>query len=134
MTESPNSDFDDLNQKNVFENLKAQKRKYKDFAAAVEVQGNLEKNLEYYEILHKKEKIEDRIVDRKLRRDYAKIVVWYLIGYSTFVGILIVLNGFCWTCWSIDNSVIITMAGANLVSVLGLVGLVIKGVFRSSTE
>ena len=96
-----------------------------------EVYNHLEIEIGEQQIEHLKQVIKDKELDRKLREQYSSRVIWYLWFYSGFVAIVIVVNGFCDSCWSVDFRVLMVLAGSTSVAAIGLVGFVIQGLFNS---
>lgn len=59
----------------------------------------------------------------------AKKAFWYMFGYSGFVGVLLLLNGFGCFVVPLDPEVMKFLVGSTAVTVIGLVGMVLTGVF-----
>lgn len=92
---------------------------------------------EYEEIQRKKaetaglvEKNRDRRINRKLRTNYAKSVLCYLICYSVFVGILLLLSGFEVCDFHLPESVLGFLVGSTAAAAIGLVFAVTNGLFK----
>ena len=76
------------------------------------------------------EKLEDSKSTRRLRETYAKKVYYYLIAYSLCAYALILAHGFKLWGFQIDSSVIGIVVGSTAVSAIGLVGIVVRGLFK----
>lgn len=72
----------------------------------------------------------DRKSSRDLREKYAKHVYLYLIGYSTAAFLLIVAHGFRLFGFNLEMPVLALLVGSTAVSAIGLVGIVVKGLFK----
>ncbi len=73
----------------------------------------------------------DARTNRDMRRDYGKAVFRYLLGYSIFAGLVVVLAG--WgtvTGFMLPVAVLTALVGSTAVSAIGLVGIVVTGLFR----
>lgn len=68
-------------------------------------------------------------VNRRLRWRYASWVFKYLVIYSFFVGLIVVLDGFGIFGFSIGESVLEFLVGSTAVSAIGLVYSVVNGLF-----
>jgi len=77
-----------------------------------------------------KQEIVDTKVDRKLRIDLSKRVFCYLISYSIFSGILIILEGFSILDFDLPDVVLTAVVGGTAVSAIGLVGFVVQGLYK----
>ena len=68
----------------------------------------------------------------KLRQQYANKVFCYLLLYSSFSLLLIILSGYkkC-TGFDIPDSVLLVIVGSTAVSAIGLVGFVVNGLFKN---
>ena len=76
------------------------------------------------------EQIEDLKTNRGLRKYYARKVYQFLVVYCVVVVIFLLLQGFSICDFNLPVSVLVTIAGSTTVSAIGLVGLVIKGLFE----
>jgi hypothetical protein len=65
----------------------------------------------------------------KLVKPTADKAFWYMFGYSGFVGFLLLLNGFGCFVIPLDPEVMKFLVGSTAVTVIGLVGMVLTGVF-----
>ena len=77
------------------------------------------------------EQIERLKDDRNLRNKYSKRVYWFMLGWSVFVGLVTLLHGFGLCGFQLPDIVMATLVGSTTISVLGLVGFVVKGLFPS---
>ncbi len=71
----------------------------------------------------------DRLADRNLRKEYAAKVYRYLVFYSAFVAILLVLEGYEVYSFDLSDNVVMLLVGSTAAAAIGLVGFVIKGLF-----
>lgn len=67
---------------------------------------------------------------RGLREATANRVYWYLVGYSGWSGFLLLLHGSKYNGFSLDTPVLSLLVGSTAVSAIGLVGIVVKGLFK----
>lgn len=61
---------------------------------------------------------------------YSKRVFWFVVGYCAVVGIMLLLAG--WgvaTSFKLSDAILGIIAGSTAVSVIGLIGMVISGLF-----
>ena len=65
----------------------------------------------------------------KLMDSYANNVFWFMCAYCSFVGLFLLMNAF--GCFKIpaEASVLEFLVGSTAVTVIGLVGMVITGIF-----
>jgi hypothetical protein len=70
----------------------------------------------------------DKESNRTMRGDYAKRVFNYLVGYSLAVLVLLVFSGL--RQLFIADSVLSVLAGSTALAAIGLVGFVVKGLFK----
>ncbi len=66
--------------------------------------------------------------DTGLRRKYASCVYWFMVIYFFFMGLVVLTSGFC-PKFQIDTIPLTTLIGGAFASAVGLVALVIKGLF-----
>ena len=64
-----------------------------------------------------------------LMKPYASRAFWFMCGYSSFVGIFLLLDAFGCFKKSVDTSVLEFLVGSTAVTVIGLVGMVLTGIF-----
>jgi hypothetical protein len=76
-----------------------------------------------------KERNRDLRYNRKLRSAYARWVFCYLVGYSVFVGVLLIIDGFQVCGFDLEESVMSFLGGSTAVSAIGLVYAVTHGLF-----
>ena len=72
----------------------------------------------------------DLRMNRKLRWKYARWVFCYLVGYSCFVGALLLASGFQVFGFSLEESVLNFLVGSTAASAIGLVLAVTTGLFK----
>ncbi|MGV6840619.1 MAG: hypothetical protein ACWA40_10545 [Planktomarina sp.] len=72
--------------------------------------------------------------NRKLRSAYAKLVFRYLVGYSVFVGLLLILSGFNICGFTLESSVLEFLVGSTVASAIGLVFAVTHGLFNGVSK
>lgn len=75
------------------------------------------------------ERNRDRRINRKLRTAYAKSVFCYLVWYSLFVAVLLLLSGFEVCGFSLPESVLSFLVGSTAAAAIGLVYSVTNGLF-----
>lgn len=71
----------------------------------------------------------DLKINRKLRWKYASWVFCYLVCYSAFVAILLILSGFKICGFTLQDSVLEFLVGSTALSAIGLVAAVVHGLF-----
>lgn len=76
------------------------------------------------------ERNKDRRINRKLRTNYARSVLCYLIWYSVFVGLLLLLSGFGICGFHLPESVLGFLVGSTAAAAIGLVFAVTNGLFK----
>jgi hypothetical protein len=72
----------------------------------------------------------DRQSSRGLRETYARYVYRYLIGYTIGAFSLIVAHGFRFGGFGLDTPVLALVVGSTAIAAIGLVGIVVKGLFK----
>lgn len=77
-----------------------------------------------------RQKNKDRKSNRKLRQKYATSVMRYLVGYSVFVAIILMLNGFNVFCFQLPENVLVYLVGSTAAAAIGLVFAVTNGLFK----
>ncbi len=87
-------------------------------------------NAELGERSLEKEQLKDIISNRNLREEYAKKVLRFLYIYCAVVVTLLILQGFHIYNFKLADLVVVTLVGGTAISVIGLVGFVIRGLFR----
>src|SRR5262245_2486283 len=76
------------------------------------------------------ENLKDRTSTRTLRESYAKRVYRYLVCYSLAAFVIILLQGTRYSGFQLDSTVVGIIVGSTAVSAIGLVGIVVKGLFK----
>jgi hypothetical protein len=71
----------------------------------------------------------DKETNRRLRWKYAKLVYCYLVSYSAFVALITFLCGF--NLLRLPGNVLLALVSSTCVSAIGLVGLVVSGLFKA---
>jgi hypothetical protein len=72
-------------------------------------------------------------VRASLIRPYANKVFWFVAIYCGMVGVMLVLAGWrTHTGFQLSDAILGIIAGSTAVSVIGLIGMVISGLFGSS--
>ena len=75
----------------------------------------------------------DKRINRKLRWRYASWVFCYLVCYSVFVGIVVLMSGFkIW--FDLPPSVLDFLVGSTAAAAIGLVYAVTSGLFGSASK
>lgn len=81
-----------------------------------------------------KERIKDLQSNRRMREQYAKKIMGFLSAYSATVGGFVVASGIPSVAFSLPDGVLITLVGSTAVAAIGLVGIVVKGLFGSNQK
>ena len=76
-----------------------------------------------------KEKNRDLRHNRVLRGAYAKYVFCYLVCYSVFVGIVLIISGFGILGFSLHQDILKYLVGSTAAAAIGLVYAVTNGLF-----
>jgi hypothetical protein len=63
---------------------------------------------------------------------YANKVYWFLVFYCSFVGLILILDGFPAVGFHISDVVLGVISGSTAVAAIGLVGFVVSGLFGSA--
>lgn len=82
--------------------------------------------------MHSNEELEEKKANRKLRQKTAHSVFRFMYIWSALLWGLIFIVGFK-SDFQFDSKVLITLIGGSSVSVIGLVGFVIKGLFSNGS-
>ena len=77
------------------------------------------------------EAVADRKQVRDLRESYSQRVFWYLVAYSSAALLLVFLHGWRVLGFQLDTVVLSLVVGSTAVSAIGLVGIVVKGLFKT---
>lgn len=88
-----------------------------------ELDEKADKNLE-------NQRLKDAESNRHLREGYANKVYGYLVAYSAAALTLVVADGFKIFGFDLDTTVVSIIVGSTAVSAIGLVGFVVKGLFK----
>lgn len=72
----------------------------------------------------------DQTANRKMRFKYSKWVFRYLVGYSIFVALILVLAGFKIGNFILEPEVLKFLVGSTAASAIGLVAAVTTGLFH----
>jgi hypothetical protein len=72
----------------------------------------------------------DLRVNRRMRYDYARAVFCYLICYSAFAGVVLILSGWKIGGFDLPSIALTAVVGSTAASAIGLVGIVVTGLFR----
>jgi hypothetical protein len=81
-----------------------------------------------------KQKIEDLKSNRDLRETYAKLCVGFMCVWSLIVWILVIASGFESLCIHYSDTVLVSIIGGSTVNVIGLVLVIMKGLFPPSMK
>ncbi|MHC2020468.1 hypothetical protein [Methylobacterium sp. CM6247] len=65
----------------------------------------------------------------KLIEPYARRTYWFMVGYCSFVGLMLFSSAQVGSDVHIDNDVMKILVGSTAVTVIGLVGMILTGVF-----
>jgi hypothetical protein len=68
--------------------------------------------------------------NREMREDYANAVFWYLVGYSAFAAIVVLLDGWKVGGFSLPDIALTAIVGSTAASAIGLMAIVVTGLFR----
>lgn len=76
------------------------------------------------------QRLKDAESNRQLREGYANKVYCYLVVYSILAFVLVVADGFKLGGFDLDTTVVSIIVGSTAASAIGLVGFVVKGLFK----
>lgn len=93
----------------------------------------IENNDKYYELKEHNSQLQSRLNSKdeldKLIKPFANRAFGFMCAYCTFVGLILILHGFKICGFGLDNIVLQIVVGSTAVTVIGLVGMVLTGVF-----
>lgn len=75
--------------------------------------------------------IQDYASNRELREKYAAKVYLFLATWSAGVFLILVVNGFGLWGFTLADTVLSVLVGGTTISVIGLVGFIVRGLFAS---
>lgn len=78
------------------------------------------------------EQIKDIVHYRVLRGKYGNRVFVFMCIWSGLTFALLLLKGFLGQQFELNDSVLVTLTGGTTVSVIGLVGFIVQGLFNST--
>jgi hypothetical protein len=73
----------------------------------------------------------DLKANRTMRLDYANKVFAYLVAYSIFAGLVLACSGWKFLGFVLPEIALTALVGSTAVSAIGLVGIVVTGLFRA---
>ncbi len=99
------------------------------------MQESDKQRLLYWELRHHEKDLEDQRSARKMRENFANSAFKYLSGYSISCLFLLFFEGISiprnvYIHFNISDNVLLALVGSTAVSVLGLVGIVLSGLFK----
>ncbi|WP_298328948.1 hypothetical protein [Asticcacaulis sp.] len=65
---------------------------------------------------------------------YSRKIFRFMVGYSLFVGFLVFSNMFCPVVNPVSDTVLSFLVGSTAVTVIGLVGMIVKGIFTGARK
>ena len=83
---------------------------------------------------HLKEDLANKQQDRQLRKDYANKIFSYLMYYSLFCAFVLISQATNATKFSLPDNVLVVLVGSTAISIIGLVGWIVKGLFKPPDE
>lgn len=81
------------------------------------------------EIESLKKKINTTIILDKLIEPYASRTYWFMVAYCAFAGLVLVLTAIEDVAFKLQEDVLKLLVGSTAVTVIGLVGMVLTGIF-----
>lgn len=81
-----------------------------------------------------KEQITDVAHYRDLRSKYASRVFGFMWIWAAFVLVILLIRGFFPNCFTLSDVVLTTLVGGTTISVVGLVGFMMQGLFHSNNS
>ncbi len=76
-----------------------------------------------------KQKLNTKSILDEMLKPYAGKAFWFMCSYASYVGIVILMNGFGCFHTPIQESVMQFLVGSTAATVIGLVGMVLTGIF-----
>ncbi|WP_294591786.1 hypothetical protein [uncultured Rikenella sp.] len=76
--------------------------------------------------------IEDLKHYRKLRNRYAGCVFVFMCFWAVIMFSMLFIKGFLGQCFTLSDTILTTLVGGTTVSVIGLVGFMMQGLFHSN--
>ena len=80
------------------------------------------------------EQINDIRHYRELRKEYASKVFKFMCAWSGLMFTILLFKGFMGNCFELSDTVLVTLTGGTTVSVIGLVGFMMQGLFHSKNS
>lgn len=93
--------------------------------------NEFEKQKSQIEVEHLKVQLENARQDLDLRKKFGRQILRYLWAFSLFCGACLILQGFGWRNFHLDDPILVTLVGGTAASAFGLVSVVLAGLFRS---
>lgn len=78
------------------------------------------------------ERIKDIIHYRELRKQYANRVFIFMCIWSGVTFLVLMLKGLMGRQFELNDTVLVTLTGGTTISVIGLVGFIVQGLFNSN--
>lgn len=105
------------------------------YDSLIEYVGYLSDRLAETEAENEKLKAQQTIdqVKAALLKPFSRSVFWFVVGYCAVVGAMLILAGWgATTGFTLSDVILGIIAGSTAVSVIGLIGMVISGLFGGS--
>lgn len=83
---------------------------------------------------HLEEELNNKKQDRELRKKYADMIFRYLLSYSIFCAVVLLSQAIVPNKFSLPDNVLVALVGGTAVAVVGLVGWVVRGLFKPPPE
>jgi len=101
-------------------------------------ENKLKKDKQHFEIKEQEQRIEDMKTNREMRQKYATHIEYFMYSITVVILALVIADGFetfpldCGgSClWDLDTGVVIALVGSMAVAVIGLVGYIVRGLFK----
>lgn len=78
------------------------------------------------------EQIEDLKHYRELRNKYARCVFVFMCVWAGIMFLILIMKGWWGQCFTLSDTILTTLVGGTTVSVIGLVGFMMQGLFHSN--
>jgi hypothetical protein len=99
-----------------------------------EKSAKFEADLAEQEARHLREENDNLKSTRQLREESARRTYHYLVCLSLGVFTILILDGFKFWGFSLQNQILITLSGGTFASAIGLVAIVVKGLFPNHSS
>jgi hypothetical protein len=98
----------------------------------IEVSAELESVKQEFDTYKRRNRAADIL--NTLIEPYAKKIFWFMVWYCIVVAVFLFVNAIGWFSNTIGDSVLQLLVGSTATTVLGLVGMVVAGIFNGARK